>query len=336
MLHVVLEKPGLLRAEERPEPDEARGEVLVRVHRIGICGTDLHAYAGRQPYFTYPRVLGHELGVEVLSGGEAAGLRPGDKCAVEPYMSCGRCAPCRCGRTNCCEKLNLIGVHSDGGMTHRIRVPAAKLHASPSLGYDQLALVEMLCVGHHAVERGQPGRGEFTLVIGAGPIGLSVVPFLRMAGARIAVMDVNESRLEAARRVTGVSDTLRPGDGAAEALREIGGGALPTCIYDATGNPKSMEGAFGLAPNGGRIVFVGFTRHTIGFDDAQFHRKELTIHATRNAPASSFRDVLAHLEAGRVDSRPWITHRLGLQDVPEKFGTEVAGNPAVLKAVVEV
>src|SRR5665213_4177514 len=159
------------------------GEALVRVHRIGICGTDISGYLGKMPFYSYPRIPGHELGVEVLEvGAGVTNVKAGDKCSVEPYMNCQQCAACKIGRTNCCKNLKVLGVHTDGGMRPRFILPARKLHPSAKLALELLALVETLAIGCHAVNRGQAERDEHALVIGAGPIGLSVIEFLRLAG----------------------------------------------------------------------------------------------------------------------------------------------------------
>ena len=174
MQTIVLETPGSFTQVDRPDaPGPGPGEALVSVRRIGICGTDLHAFRGRQPFFQYPRVLGHELGVEVLAVGEGVeAICPGDRCAIEPYLNCGKCIACRHGKTNCCASLQVLGVHTDGGMCERLIVPASKLHKSLTLTLDQLALVETLGIGAHAVDRAALMAGEVVLVIGAGPIGL--------------------------------------------------------------------------------------------------------------------------------------------------------------------
>jgi len=335
MLTIVLENPGHFAAVDVPEPAPS-GDALVRVHRIGVCGTDLHAFAGKQPFFTYPRVLGHELGVEVIDPGDApGGLKAGDRCAVEPYLNCGRCIACRRGKPNCCTSLQVLGVHTDGGMRPRLRVPARKLHPSAKLDYGQLALVETLGIGAHAVERAQPVAGEFLLVIGAGPIGLSVIQFAQARGVKLAVMDVSETRLGFCRAL-GVPHTLKPGPGAVEKLKQLGGGDLPTCVIDATGNPQSMQGCFDLPAHGGRIVFVGLFQGEVTFNDPNFHRRELTLLASRNALPGTFRELIRLVESGAIDTRPWITHRFKLADTPVVFPRDIAGNAAVLKAMVEV
>ena len=337
MLQIVLETPGRLVAAEAPEPAAAAEAVLVQVHRVGICGTDLHAFAGRQPFFTYPRVLGHELGVEVLEPGpEGSGLQPGDRCAVEPYLNCGRCVACRRSRPNCCAELRVLGVHVDGGLQPRLRVPSRKLHRAAGLDFDQLALVETLAIGAHAVERGAPAIDEFVLVVGLGPIGLGTALFARLAGARVALMDVNERRLEFARAQVDPVLALRPGPEAADLLRRAGGGEPPTCVFDATGNAQSMAASFGWPAHGGRLVFVGLVQGELAFSDPEFHRRELMLLASRNARPETFRHVLAQLAAGRIDVRPWITHRCALAELPAAFGARIAGQPDVVKAIVEV
>src|SRR5687768_5001823 len=336
MFQIALERPGQFRASDGATPRQAPGDARVRVHNIGVCGTDLHAFGGRQPFFTYPRILGHELGVEVLDPGtDPHGLRAGDRCAVEPYLNCGQCTACRRRKSNCCVDLKLIGVHIDGGMRPLLAVPAHKLHRSTTLTYDQLALIEMLGVGAHAVDRAQVTPDDFVLLIGAGPIGVSVLQFALQTGATVAVMDVREPRLAFCRDRFGVQHTLTPAE-APQRLRELGGGDLPTIVMDATGNAQSMAGTFDLIGPGGRIVFVGLFQGSVTFDDPNFHRREITLCSTRNALPENFRAILALMENGRLDPSAWITHRLALADVPGSWESSVAGNDAVLKAMIEV
>jgi len=337
MLQIVLEKPGHFLATDGPEPTLAPGEALVRVHRIGVCGTDLHAFAGQQPFFSYPRILGHELGVEVIDpGSDPHGLAAGDRCSVEPYLNCGRCIACRRGKPNCCASLSVLGVHRDGGMRPYFALPARKLHRSATLDYEQLALVETLGIGAHAIERAEPKRDDFILVIGAGPIGLSVIQFALVTGATLAVMDISETRLAFCRDQLGVKHTVVAGPAAAAAIKAVGGGELPTIVIDATGNPRSMAGTFELAAHGGRIVFVGLFQGDVTFNDPNFHRRELTLCGSRNALPQTFRDIITLVEAGRINTTPWITHRFALAETPERFPREIAGNPAVLKAMIAV
>jgi len=329
MQQIVLEQPGrFVRRDNAEEPRQGAGEALVRIHRIGVCGTDLHAFAGRQPFFSYPRVLGHELGVEVVDPGNAPGdLVKGDRCAVEPYLNCGRCLACHRGRPNCCAELRVLGVHVDGGMQPVLAVPAAKLHRSTVLDFDQLALVETLGIGAHAVERAEPTADDFILVIGAGPIGLSVVPFALETGARVAVLDLSAERLAFCRRLhPTVAVLTEPANLAADP---------PAIVIDATGNPGSMNRTFDLPAHGGRIVFVGLHQGEVVFSDSNFHRRELTLLASRNAPPHTFGAIIRLIETGRIDPRNWITHRLPLSKVPQRF-PGLAGSPGLLKAMITV
>jgi 2-desacetyl-2-hydroxyethyl bacteriochlorophyllide A dehydrogenase len=337
-----LEEPGrfaLVEAQRPPSP--APQEALVRVHRIGVCGTDLHAFGGKQPFFSYPRILGHELGVEVLAtGAEVVNVRAGDRCSVEPYMNCGSCVACRNGKPNCCFRLNVLGVHVDGGMQEMLIVPAQKLHPSPVLTFDQLALVETLGIGCHAVARAsvaRVARDEYVLVNGAGPIGLAVMQFAAEAGAKVIALDVNEARLEFCRRQLGVRHTVNAADeDPVGALRLLTAGDLPTAVFDATGNPKSMMAAFDYPAPGGRLVFVGLFQGDVTFSDPNFHRREITLLASRNALADDFRRIISLIEARRIDTAPWITHRSSLSGALEAFPAWVRPETGVIKAMIEV
>lgn len=336
MQHIALAAPGQFVAGESPEPEVGPRDALVRVRRIGICGTDLHAFHGRQPFFSYPRILGHELGVEVVAlGAEAAGVRVGDRCSVEPYLNCGTCQACRQGKSNCCANLQVLGVHVDGGMRPLLRVPAAKLHASTQLTFDQLALVETLGIGAHAVERATLTRDDLVLAIGAGPIGLSVIQFAIATGATVAVMDVSDSRLAFVRAHLGVAHTLKPGPTVQDELKAIFGGDLPNAVLDATGSAQSMAGTFALPAQGGRIVFVGLFQGDVTFNDPNFHRRELTLLASRNALPSTFTSIIRAIEQGTIDTTPWITHRLALEDVPQRFAA-IAADTTLLKGMIAV
>jgi len=340
MKTLTLQEPGRLSLSETPEPGTPDpGEALLRVRRVGICGTDLHAYRGRQPFFTYPRILGHELGVEVIAVGEnEKGIAPGDPCAVEPYLNCGTCIACRRGKTNCCATLRVLGVHNDGGMRDLITVPVEKLHPSKVLTLEQLALVETLGIGAHAVTRAAIESGETALVIGTGPIGLSVIPFLKAACAgRVIVRDLNPDRLRFCQQAFGVADTLAEPDADATlaTLRERTSGDLPTVVFDATGNPQSMQEAFRYVAPGGRLIFVGLFQGDVTFHDPDFHRKEMTLLATRNSTHADFKRILGLMESGAIDTTPWITHRIPAADLPATFPDLLRPETGVLKAVVE-
>ncbi len=339
MTAIRLEQPGYLAiiecdAPDAPGPDEA----LVAVRRIGVCGTDIHAFAGKQPYFTYPRILGHELGVEVLAAGAAVtNVAPGDHCAIEPYIHCGHCIACRRGRTNCCIAMQVLGVHVDGGMREQFIVPARMLHKSATLAPDQLALVEMLAIGCHAVTRASIESGEHALVIGAGPIGLSVIQFAIEAGATATVLDINADRLVFCRRHLKPAYLIDASNqDPLKRLREITNGDLPTVVFDATGSPASMMASFNYTAQGARLVFVGLVQADLTFHDPEFHRRELTLMASRNALPADFTHIIQLMEAGRLNTHTWITHRAPLASVPDEFPAWTRPGTGVIKAMIEV
>jgi 2-desacetyl-2-hydroxyethyl bacteriochlorophyllide A dehydrogenase len=320
---IVLEQPGLLRLADAPAPDAPEaGMALVRVRRVGICGTDLHAFRGEQPFFQYPRILGHEVGVEVLALGPSARspeVAIGDRCCVNPYLHCGQCPACRRGKTNCCERMQVLGVHVDGGMRECFSVPLANLHKAEYLSLDQLALVEMLCIGAHAVRRAQLAPDDDVLVIGAGPIGLGVMRFAQLAGANVLGMEVSAAREAFARRQLGVAHWIDGRDDPIPQIRAALGGSLPTVVFDATGNATSMERAFNYVEHGGKLVFVGLHRGDVTFHDPDFHRRELTLLGSRNATAADFAAVIATLAAGKIDLTPWITAHATPEELPAAF-----------------
>jgi 2-desacetyl-2-hydroxyethyl bacteriochlorophyllide A dehydrogenase len=337
MRTIVLQEPERLALTETDQPQSITpGEALVRVHRVGICGTDLHAYRGRQPFFTYPRTLGHELGVEIIEvGANNKGLAAGDRCAVEPYLNCNDCVACRRGKPNCCVNMQVLGVHIDGGMREFITVPVEKLHKSDTLTLDQLALVETLCIGAHAVNRAQLEKGEHVLVIGAGPIGLAVIQFAQAAGARVIVLDMNEARLQFCRDHLGIEYSIGAADDAVVRLHELTNSDMPTGVFDATGNPQSMQAAFNFPAHGGRLIFVGLFQGEVTFDDPNFHRRELTLLSSRNATSEDFRYVIALMESGAVDTTPWITHRASPGTLLQEFPAWLQPQSGVVKAMLE-
>ncbi len=337
MKAIMLEEPGRFCCVdiESPAKPEA-GEACVRVKRIGVCGSDLRAFQGKQPFFSYPRILGHELGVEIVAVGKnERGLAAGDRCAVEPYLNCGSCIACRRGKTNCCANLHVLGVHIDGGMCERIRVPVPKLHKCNSLSLDQLALVETLSVGAHAIWRAAPERGESALIIGAGPIGVSVIEFARQAGTEVIVMDIQEQRLEFCRETLRITRCINATSDAPGQLRRLLSGELPTLVFDCTGNPRSMSDAFGYVAHGGKLVFVGLFPGDVTFHDPDFHSHEMTILSSRNATADDFQQVIELMEAGKIDVMPWITHRASSDNFIDSYPQWVSVHNAVFKAIVE-
>ncbi|MBX3443613.1 MAG: zinc-binding alcohol dehydrogenase family protein [Planctomyces sp.] len=339
MRAIRLEQPREFRKIELEEPaPPGPGQALVRTHRMGICGSDVGGYLGKMPFFRYPRIPGHELGVEVLQvGPDVTNVAAGDRCSVEPYMNCGRCFACRRGRGNCCQTLEVIGVMADGGLRDRFLIRADKLHRSASLTFDQLALVETLAIGCHACDRGGSQAGDDVLIIGAGPIGLASLEFVRLTGARITVMDMVAERLEFCRRVYGIEHTVLAGDGQElDRLRAATGGDLYPVVIDATGAQRSMSACLGYAAQTGVVVYVGITTQEVSFPHPVLHKAELTLKGSRNALPADFPRIISLIEQGTIDTGRWITHRTTFDRVIDEFETFTRPESGVIKAIVDV
>jgi 2-desacetyl-2-hydroxyethyl bacteriochlorophyllide A dehydrogenase len=341
MKAILLEEPQLFRQIEIAESAApAAGEALVRIHRIGICGTDYGGFLGKMPFYSYPRIPGHELGVEVIAiGPDVTNVKVGDRCAVEPYINCQLCYSCRRGLTNCCESHLTLGVMCDGGMRERMLLPARKLHVSAKLGLEQLALVETLAIGCHAVDRSDLHAGEHALIIGAGPIGLSAIEFVKVTGAKCIVMDLNEDRLAFCRERMGVDHTIvTRGDGSELAeLHALTAGQLADVVIDATGSHRSMSSALSYCAYGGRLVYVGITQQEVSFPHAPImHRRQLSVLASRNALSRDFSRIIGLIENGQIDTKPWITHRVPFAQMIAEFPSWLKPETRVIKAVVEM
>lgn len=335
-----LAAPKQFRALEIDEPNEpGPGQALIRTSRMGICGTDVSCYLGKFPFFDYPRIPGHELGVEVLAvGEEVANVKPGDHCSVEPYLNCGGCLACRKGHGNCCENLKVFGVMMNGGLCERSIIRADKLHPSEKLSFEQLALVETLAIGCHATDRGAPREGRHVLLIGAGPIGLATLEFTRLSGAEITVMDMSEDRLNFCRDTYGIENLVTfKGDGSeTEQMREITGGDFFEIVTDATGNNRSMSGAMDYVAHAGTLVYVGITTEEVTFPHPVLHRREMNLLASRNALPKDFPRIISLIENGAIDTNPWITHHVPFDEVSDQFETLLNPEAGVLKAIIEV
>ncbi len=323
-------------------PAPGPGEALVKTHRMGICGTDLSCYLGKFPFFAYPRTPGHELGLEVIAVGQGVThIKAGDKCSLEPYVNDPDSPTSLKGSTNCCPGVEVIGVHGPGGLRKaNWIVPARKLHPGNELSYDELALVETLAIGYHAVQRGNPQAGETVLVIGAGPIGLSCLEFLKlMPEVKVIVMDMVQSRLDFCAQNLGITHGIQfqPDGSHLSKLEEMTDGKLADIVIDATGSVKSMSTCFDFGGYTSRIVYVGITTENLNFPHAPvFHRREQTLLASRNALPSDFGEIIKTIQAGHIDTKLWITHRLDITEVPSEFDKFTDPKLGAIKAVITV
>lgn len=333
MKKIVCTKPGVLTYEHAEKPQPEAGRAVIRIRRVGICGTDLHAFEGSQPYFDYPRVLGHELSGELIDIGGNNAFSPGEAVTFIPYYSCGHCVACRKARTNCCVSLQVCGVHTDGGMAEFFSVPSSLLLKGAGLSFDQLALVEPLAVGAHSVRRAGVASGETVLVVGAGPIGLGVAAFARLAGARVLVLDLNKHRLSF---VEG-AETLHPNEGDVSAqLHDLSNGQMPDVVMDATGSLAAINGAFRYMAHGGRYVLVGLQKGDITFSHPEFHKREGTLLSSRNATREDFEFVIASIQNRAFDPLRFITHRVEFDRAVGEFESWLNRANGVVKAMIEL
>lgn len=336
MKSVVCESPGQLRLALRPLPVAGPGDVLLRVRRIGVCGTDMHIVRGTQPFLSYPRVMGHELAGEVVTAPAGSGLAPGDRAVVMPYLSCGDCVACRKGKTNCCTRIQVLGVHRDGGMAEYLALPAHYVLKAEDISLDDAAMVEFLAIGRHAVRRGAVAAGQRVLVVGAGPIGVAVALFAGLDGAQVTVLDAREDRLAFCRDVLRVAHTVTVGAGDRARLEAVTNGDFFDAVFDATGNVAAMERGLDFVAHGGAYVLVSIVPERISFADPEFHKRETTLLGSRNATADDFRAVLAAMRAGLVPTRAMNTHRAALDDVVGALARWMDPASGVIKAIVEV
>ncbi|WP_210544082.1 zinc-binding alcohol dehydrogenase family protein [Rhodoferax sp. PAMC 29310] len=335
MLTVVCETPGTLRAEERAMPERGEDEVLVRVKRVGVCGTDLHIFSGNQPYLNYPRVMGHEFSGIVEAAPQGGPLAAGDTVYVMPYLSCGTCIACRQGKTNCCVRIQVLGVHCDGAFTEFLSVPQRFVHKAEGVSLDQAAMIEFLAIGAHAVRRADVQPGQRVLVAGAGPIGLAAMLFAKLRGATVVALDIRQDRLDFAAGPVGADAAVLVGDGDAVELARLSDNEFFDVVMDATGNARAMERGFQFIAHGGRYVLVSIVQGQISFSDPEFHKREATLLSSRNATVEDFATVVVALRAGQIPDAALATHRMSLSDVPANFANLLDPTQGVIKAIIE-
>jgi 2-desacetyl-2-hydroxyethyl bacteriochlorophyllide A dehydrogenase len=333
---LLCEKPAKFEYIERNGPSAKTENAILKVKRIGICGTDLHAFEGTQPYFEYPRVLGHELACEIADMKSNGEFTIGDNVTFIPYFNCGECIACKNGLTNCCVNMKVFGVHIDGGMSEYISVPVNKLLQGGNMSFDELALVEPLAIGAHAVRRAAVRPGEFVLIAGAGPIGLGTMEFARLAGANVIAMDMNEGRLDFCKERLHIKHVINPSTmDVMKQLKQFTGGDMPTVVIDATGNLKAINTGFQYMAHGARYVLIGLQKNEILISHPEFHKREATLMSSRNATREDFDHVMTCMKKGLVDPATYITHRVGFDEVKDNFNSWLDPASGVIKAMVE-
>ena len=336
MRALICTTPGEFEYRDISQPLTVEGNTLLKIKRIGICGTDLHAFEGTQPFFNYPRILGHELAADIVETDDPD-FKKGEAVTFIPYFNCGHCIACRMGKPNCCTGIAVSGVHTDGGMVDYLSVPTYSLVHGSGLSYEELALVEPLAIGAHGVRRAGVTRDERVLVVGAGPIGLGTMEFARIAGGSVIAMDINDDRLRFCKEKLQVGDTVNPAkEDALEKLKAITGGDMPTVVIDATGSLKAINNAFQYLAHGGRYVLVGLQKGDINFSHPEFHKREATLMSSRNATRADFEHVIASMKNGFVNPTNYITHRVQFGQVKDEFAGWLNPANGVIKAMVEM
>ncbi len=334
---LVCTTPGNFEYVETDLPSVPENYTLLKIKKIGICGTDLHAFEGTQPFFSYPRILGHELAAEIVETQAGNGFEVGEAVTISPYFYCGKCIACRNGKPNCCAAINVCGVHVDGGMREYLAVPTYSLIHGEGLSDDELALVEPLAIGAHGVRRAGVIAGEYVLVIGAGPIGLGTMEFARIAGAHVIALDINAQRLQFCKDKLGVAHTINALDpDVFEQLKAITNGDMPTVVIDCTGNLKAINNAFQYMAHGARFVLIGLQKNEIVISHPEFHKREATLMSSRNATSEDFKHVVASMKKGYVNPTNYITHRVAFDDVKANFASWLDPKNGVIKAMVTI
>jgi 2-desacetyl-2-hydroxyethyl bacteriochlorophyllide A dehydrogenase len=337
MTALVCTSPGLLEYKEINYPALLPGHAIIKIKNICICGTDLHAFEGTQPFLEYPRILGHEVSGELIDFNDSPGFEIGEKVTFIPYFNCGKCIACRAGKPNCCMNLRVCGVHIDGGLVEYLSVPSYSLIHGNGLSYPELAMIEPLAIGAHGIRRAGVKAGEFVLVIGAGPIGLGTMEFARISGGKVIGMDLNTNRLAFCKNQLGIPDVIDANStNVSQQLLDITNGEMPSVVVDATGNQKAINTGLHYLAHGGRYILIGLQKNELIFSHPEFHKRESTLMSSRNATREDFEHVIASMKMGLIHPLLYITDQVGFYEAKQKFKFWLEPSSGVIKAKVEI
>lgn len=332
---LICQEPKKLVWKKREIPIPGEGETLIKIKSVGICGTDIHAWGGNQPFFSYPRVLGHEICGEVVDTGKNVHqFKKGQQVTVIPYVACQQCPACKSGRTNCCEKISVIGVHQDGGFSEYLAVPATNVLLAEGIDPQAAALIEPYAISAHAVRRAKVLQGEQVLVVGAGPIGLGAAAIAKADGAHVVVADTSAARREHVIAHLNLSVVDPSAEDFEAQLRAEFGGSLAEKVIDATGNQHAMNNTINLIRHGGSIVFVGLFKGDLQFSDPDFHKKETTMMGSRNATPEDFAKVGRLMSEGKLTAEMMLTHRYSFSTLADIYEKDVINNRELIKGVI--
>lgn len=296
MRALVLHEPGVARLEQVPDPQVKAGEALLRVRRVGLCGSDLNSWRGRNPLVTFPRIPGHEIAATIVDISEPhPGLAPGMNVTLSPYSSCGLCPSCRNGRPNACRNNQTLGVQRDGALAEYVAVPVEKLFVA-DLSIEELCLVEPLTVGAHAVSRAKVTSADVVAIFGCGGVGLGAVAASAFRGATTVAVDIDDAKLEIARKAGATHVICSKRQDVSNALAELTDGDGPDVVIEAVGVAETFRAAVELVAFTGRVVYIGYAKEPVTYETRLFVQKELNIMGARNALPEDFRQVIQMLE----------------------------------------
>jgi L-gulonate 5-dehydrogenase len=336
---LVLREPFNAVVEEVPMPQPGPGEALVQVKCVGVCGTDIRSWQGRHSFTSYPRVPGHEVSgivVEFGSQTESRGIALGDPVVIEPMIACGKCYSCSIGRYNCCENLEVLGVHRDGAMQEYLCVPASLLHkAPPGSNFVGLSFVEPACVGLHAINRSRASAGDTVAVIGAGNIGLLMIQILKAKGANVIAIDVKDSRLNLARRLGADLVINSQRDDPVKEAKEFTGGTGVPVVFEAVGVAETVLLTFELVSYAGQIVLVGVCPDEVRLRPDFLNKRELDVLASRNSKGA-FPGVLDLVREGKLVTEELVSRRITIGEFNETMREVTSANRDEVKIVVDV
>jgi L-gulonate 5-dehydrogenase len=348
MRALMLSAPRTAALIEAPIPQLRPGEALVRVNLAGICGSDLHAYEGSQPFFRYPEIPGHEVVGEIVEFGPERPLmrlpnrplsepwRDGDRVVLDPAMPCGKCFPCRNGRYNCCVNQRVIGVHAPGVMAEFVAAPLECLHRVPDgLDDERAALAEPVSIGCEATNRGRVGPGDTVLVIGSGTVGLCVLLVAQAKGAQVMMLDLSDERLGFAGRLGAIATINAASEDATARVAELTDGDGPGVVVEAVGKPATIAQALDLVAASGRVVLLGLCSAEVTIPGAVMVRKELDFIGSR-LHGGTMPQALELLASGSVDPLPLVTHRIALDEAESALRLMGERPGEIMKALVRV
>jgi hypothetical protein len=336
MKYIICDNPEHFTLGSKEPPSLSKGNALLKVKRVGICGTDLHAFKGNQPFFSYPRILGHELATEVMEINQNSnGLKSGDKVVMVPYMNCEQCVACQAGKPNCCQNIKVFGVHVDGGMQEVISFPTRLLIPANDLSFDEIAIVEPLAIGAHALQRANIKKNEIVVILGCGPIGMGLIQLAKFMGSTVIAIDINDHRIQLAKESFGADLALQASDSSIEKLKQFTGGDLAHTVIDATGSKAAIETATQYMRHGGNFVLVGLYKGDLVFQHPAIHAKETTLLCSRNATPEDFEFVMKVLREKKFNTQAYVTRSVKFETILSEFHSWTSPTSSEIKVMTE-